>query len=137
MRTEHETKDLADACVWLLGHGCTLYAHQDVLYICTAQEGHLHALSDGPCTRPCPRMGSCNWNAVRLLAQRYEPRLWALLALDPCCATCYHVDTATWHPEWIAADAEGQLFLVVVCPFCGRPGDGWPCLPRCADDDDE
>jgi hypothetical protein len=51
------------------------------------------------------------WEAVLLLSQ-HETGLWEAYATEPCFATCYDVDTQTWHPEWVTVNAAGQLAFV-------------------------
>jgi len=100
--------DLKTLAALLLGSGCTLCAYQGELYVTGGQDTHLHRLGEPPCP-------SCNCAfgdvGVAETLAAHEPELWELLATDKMCATCYDVDTDTWHPEWVAVDEMGRPYL--------------------------
>jgi hypothetical protein len=94
---------------WLLEHGTTLYAYQGELYV---QPGgtacHMHRVGGPRCGADCA-MRADDMPAV---LAAHEPELWQILRTEPCCATCYDVDTETWRPDWVAVDAADRPYLV-------------------------
>src|SRR5215813_12264982 len=102
--------DVYDLAYWLLDRATTLYDHQGALYV---QPGgtacHLHRVGDPGC-HDCNCALHDEDMAAVLVA--HTPVLWQVLATEKCCATCYDVDTDTWHPEWVAVDEDGEPYLV-------------------------
>jgi hypothetical protein len=104
-----------DILVWLLGHGMTLHAHGDYLYVQVGYDwtldvpGHLHRLAPGLCPFPSCAIEAEEGLARLLVAQEADLRM--VLASEPALAFTYDVPTATWHPEWMVVDRTG-----------------WPCV---------
>ena len=120
VKEKEDTVDSSSLAVWLCENGMTLHVHRETLYICAAQESHLHAVGT-----VCDLAGKCAMRdeAAAQVVAAYPSELWEVWRTQPACCLCYDVDTQTWcdSATVVGENDEGRPYcLPLPDPF---PGD--------------